>query len=441
MGYLLDENTICLLHCDEISEQIKDYTNNAYLKNTQNIAVVEDGKFNKAYEIGYSTQSNLYFNNSISSYLTNTKIYTVDFWLKIPVKNPNYYILRTSSSQTSYLDVQISCSTTSYTFTVNSTTIATVNKEDIIGQYVHFAISSDGTITYCFINGVLMNTVSSKNLCSSSHKYLYFAKPTGSIENLIIDEFRISNVCRYTEDFTPNKRPYGNPTYPNVLNSTELLCSIINEITLDKLEVYVNDVLDKTYNSLNANTITIHRYNLDLLETENNLIKVIGYKDNLDYPVEFKYKYLPPLSSIASLNTIINRLQSLLERQENENSIFRSILKSKGITDDLDGLRYEELMEYVRLLGDYDENNTPTTQTITITSVSEVWGTAYINVSSGLVDDEPVDLYIDDVFKNTYYYRSGQVQTISTSVILNKTIQLKTTDGRVSNKYYVESFS
>lgn len=441
MGYLLDENTICLLHCDEISEQIKDYTNNTYLKNTQNIAVVEDGKFNKAYEIGYSTQSNLYFNNSISSYLTNTKIYTVDFWLKIPVKNPNYYILRTSSSQTSYLDVQISCSTTSYTFTVNSTTIATVNKEDIIGQYVHFAISSDGTNTYCFINGVLMNTVSSKNLCSSSHKYLYFAKPTGSIENLIIDEFRISNVCRYTEDFTPNNRPYGNPTYPNILNSTELLCSIINEMNLDKVEVYVNNVLDKTYNSLNANTITIHRYNLDLLESENNLIKVVGYKDNLDYPVEFKYKYLPPLSSIASLNTIINRLQSLLERQENENSIFRSILKSKGITDDLEGLRYEELMEYVRLLGDYDENNTPTTQTITISNVSEVWGTAYINVSSGLVDDEAVDLYIDDVFKNTYYYRSGQVQTISTGVILNKTIQLKTSDGRVSNKYYVESFS
>ena len=55
---------------------------------------------------------------------------------------------------------------------------------------------------------------------------------------------------------------------------------------------------------------------------ENNkgrqLIKVIGYKDNLDYPVTFMYKYLPPLSSIASLNTIINRLQSLLERQENE---------------------------------------------------------------------------------------------------------------------------
>lgn len=441
MSYLLDENTICLLHCDEISEEIKDYTNNAYLRNTQNIAVVEDGKFNKAYEIGYSTQSNLYFNNSISSYLTNTKIYTVDFWLKIPVKNPNYYILRTSSSQTSYLDVQISCTTTSYSFSVNSTTIATVNKEDIIGQYVHFAISSDGTNTYCFINGALMNTVSSKNLCSSSHKYLYFAKPSGSTENLIIDEFRISNVCRYTEDFTPNKRPYGNPTHPNVLNSTELLCSIINEITLDKLEVYVNDVLDKTYNSLNANTITIHRYNLDLLESENNLIKVVGYKDNLDYPVEFEYKYLPPLSSIASLNTIINRLQSLLERQENENSIFRSILKSKGITNDLEGLRYEELMEYVRLLGDYDENNTPTTQSITITGVSEVWGTAHINVSSGLVDDEAVDLYIDDVFKNTYYYRSGQVQTISTSAILNKTIQLKTSDGRVSNKYYVESFS
>ena len=437
MSYLLDENTICLLHCDDVY----DYYNNATIKNNSVIELV-DGKFDKALSNNTTTQPTLTFNNAISSYLTNTKIYTVDFWYKVEVGNPTHYVFRATSSQSSYLDISISSSSSAFTLSVNSTSICSISKNDYLDSFIHIAVSSDGTNTYCFVNGQLQGkTVPSKNLCSSSVKELNFIKSDGRYA-IIIDEFRISNVCRYTESFTPNTRPYGNPIHPNVLNSTEILCSIINEMPLDKIEVYVNDVLDKTYNSLNANSITIHRYNLDLLESENNLIKVVGYKDNVEYPVTFEYKYLPKLSSLASLNTIINRLQSLLDRQEKENSIFRSILKEKGITDDLDDLRYEELMEYVRLLGECEPKKP------TITNITNAFGQykIYVDTKGLITEDTRVDLYIDDVLHSdrTFSVSGGYVSfnTISSDdILLNKEIYLDFRNGITTEKYLVSSIN
>lgn len=440
MSYLLDDNTICLLHCDDVY----DYYNNATIKNNSVIELV-DGKFDKALSNNTTTQPTLTFNNAISSYFPNNKIYTVDFWYKVEVGNPTHYVLRATSSQSSYLDISISSSSSAFTLSVNSTSICSISKNDYLDSFIHIAISSDGTNTYCFINGQLQNkTVSSRNLCSNSAKELNFIKSDGRYP-IIIDEFRISNVCRYTESFTPNDRPYSSPMHPNILNSTELLCSIINEMPLDTLEVYVNDVLDKTYNSLNANSITIHKYNLNLINASDNTIKVVGYKEGVEYPVEFEYKYLPPLSSIASLNTIINRLQSLLERQENENSIFISILKDKGVTDDLEGLRYEELMEYVRCLGVYTPPNKPVvTDKPVITGIETAFSQykIYVDTKGLITEDTRVDLYIDDTLHSdrTFSVSGGYVNfnTISSDdVLLNKEIYLDFRNGITTEKYLV----
>lgn len=443
MSYIIDENTICLLHFDD---NFTDSINNIEpdIRNGDTFSIVKGGKFKGGFKgLEGSGSKGGYLSYTLQQ--TNLKTYTIDLWVYIDenqLNNKSQFLCINTTNSSQKLGLYKNGS--NYYFTLWSDSGNDTKSAVKLNDYNHIAVVSNGSTTEFYINGV-KSTRTVSNVTPLNRVILGQAYSSNMYTNCIIDEVRVSDVVRYTDNFTPNNRPYSNPMYPNVLNSTEILCSIINEMTLDKIEVYVNGVLDSSYNSLNANSITIHRYNLDLLESENNLIKVIGYKGDLDYPVEFEYKYLPPLSSVASLNTIINRLQSLLERQEKENSIFISILKEKGITDDLNGLRYEELMEYVRYLGDYDENNTPTptpTQSITITGVSDVWDMAHINVENGCLEyDEEVDLYIDDVLKGTYYHRNNQVQTVRTSALLNKNIQLKTKDGKVSNIYYVESFS
>lgn len=442
MSYLLDENTVLLLK----GEDTTDYFGN--VESISGVEIIKEGKFKGAFKgINTSAYGIVTFKDKISSFFPNPKIFTVDFWFKIDwLRNGDKYLFRPKGGSSSFLTVGMYCANNQWYLQVNGVNVS--GYIDYVEGWHHVAVQSDGSTTSVYFDGVKQTAKAPANrpLFSSSDSTWEFIRSDAATSTnpecyVYIDELRISNCVRYTDDFTPNNRPYGNPTHPNILNSTELLCTIINEMVLDRLEVYINNVLDKTYNSLNANSVTIHRYNLDLLESENNLIKVVSYKDNVDYPVEFEYKYLPPLSSLASLNTIINRLQSLLERQENENSIFRSILKEKGVTDDLEGLRYEDLMEYVRLLGDYTPPTDDIVESITITGVTENFSTAYIQVSGGLIDDEIVELYIDGVLNGSYYYRTGQVQTISSSRLLNTTIQLKTTDGRISNKYYVDTIN
>lgn len=443
MSYIIDENTICLLHFDD---NFTDSINNIEpdIKNGDTFSIVKDGKFKgglKGLEGSGSKGGYLSYNLP----QTNLKTYTIDLWVYIDEKQINgtfqfLCINTTNSSQ----KLGLYKNGSKYYFTLWSDNGNDTKSEVKINDYNHIAVVSNGTTTEFYINGV-KSTRTVSNVTPLNKVILGQAYSSNMYPNCILDEVRVSDVVRYTDNFTPNNRPYSNPMYPNVLNSTELLCSIINEMDLDTLEVYVNGVLDKTYNSLNANSITIHKYNLNLINASDNTIKVVGYKEGVEYPVTFMYKYLPPLSSIASLNTIINRLQSLLERQEKENSIFISILKEKGVTDDLNGLRYEELMEYVRCLGVYTPPNKPVvTDKPVITGIETAFSQykIYVDTKGLITEDTRVDLYIDDTLHSdrTFSVSGGYVNfnTISSDdVILNKEIYLDFRNGITTEKYLV----
>lgn len=69
-------------------------------------------------------------------------------------------------------------------------------------QWIHFAFVYDGTNIYIFKNGVKNNPVASSGNLSTSSFTIY--GPAGGL----IDEVRISNIARYTSNFTPQTTPF-----------------------------------------------------------------------------------------------------------------------------------------------------------------------------------------------------------------------------------------
>lgn len=379
--------------------------------------------------------------------------YTLEFNVYIneeqtPYSSKNVILEINNSSSTSHTsNVYIHSDKTLYVFNKAISDLS-IN----INAYNHIAITYNGEIINVFINGVKSDITISPSSYNSHITSLHL----GHISTYkvcfdgVLDNLRVSTDVKYTEDFIVPNRPFTSPYYPNVLSSTDESVTVTFETNVDALKVYINDELDKEYTEgLLRNNYIQHYYKKELLIDGNNKIKLEVDYGNCNVYNEFDYTKLPKLSNHATYNTISQRFKDLKERYSKQKESLIEALRLKGISVD-DTLKMEDIIPLILYIGGESDGVLPKPPTdeiqppkepIEITSVSEVWGTAYINVSSGLVDDEAVDLYIDDVFKNTYYYRSGQVQTISTSVILNKTIQLKTTDGRVSNKYYVESFN
>lgn len=95
---------------------------------------------------------------------------------------------------------------------------------EVLNQWVHRAAVRSGNRFLLFANGVLQNTVTSsaalaRNITPyigryDSGNYLYY--------NGYLDEFRISDVARWTADFVPPDEPYGTPeTAPDAPESLE----------------------------------------------------------------------------------------------------------------------------------------------------------------------------------------------------------------------------
>ena len=84
---------------------------------------------------------------------------------------------------------------------------------EILNTWVHRAVVRKGSTFYLFADGVLQNTITSsaalaRNITPyigryDSGNYLYYKG--------YIDEFRISDVARWTADFVPPSKPYESP--------------------------------------------------------------------------------------------------------------------------------------------------------------------------------------------------------------------------------------
>ena len=194
----IDANTLLMLHCEDLTDSS---ASNATISNSGLVVSQNKNKFgSKSLYVsngGYATVS---LTNSLSDF-------TLDYWLYPISYSPSktdtgvgLYITFARRSETGYWDL-VSPTRIWYTNTGNITMP--------VENWNHIAITRSGYTIRAFVNGVLKVSTSVSDSFSLS-SFVIGKECVSSSPSLIcyVDEIRVSNIARWTSDFTPPTQPY-----------------------------------------------------------------------------------------------------------------------------------------------------------------------------------------------------------------------------------------
>ena len=214
-GVKSDKNTLMLLHFDGDYEDYSSYKREAI--NSQYVSYTQ-GKFGQSLEID-SIAEYIVYDKTWFVELFNSRVYTIDFWAR------NFY----SGSETGnpywahYFGIDDSTARTFncrcrwgyiFEYGIYNNFILSVPISELRNNtnWNHFAVISDGSNVSLFFNGIKKATSSirSVSFCSANFsiggREIYGDTPNVAKSN--IDEFRISDIARWTGNFTPPTKPY-----------------------------------------------------------------------------------------------------------------------------------------------------------------------------------------------------------------------------------------
>ncbi len=230
-----DANTVALWHMNEATSGavLQDYTaNNNDLTpvGTTNITWNTTGNFNGAVQFG-ATGDYFQLAGAAQTGMAPSGSFTIDGWIKKSTNSADDLFQRwgTGLSTRSY---KLSINTTgnlvfqtgdgvTNTSLTSATTVTTGSWVHVAGQFTQNSATT-GTMTI-WINGVQRGSISTTygSVVSASQAVL-LSNTSASAFGGVVDEFRFSNIARYSTTFTPQIVPFGkvyptnSPTIRNV---------------------------------------------------------------------------------------------------------------------------------------------------------------------------------------------------------------------------------
>lgn len=216
---VIDNNTRGLYHFnDSYTDEIAG-NDPAYI-DSFNISYIT-GKFGKAIKVNGKTNSFVYATLGSDSYNQSSSSFTFDVWLKPETTSVGYFSFYMYSGGINGVEINNSRQVLRLSEKVSGTgSVVEVALPTLEwGTWFHFAYVNDVSTNkiYVFINGkkgyeATNTTNNSLQPCFASY----------SRSSCIYDELRISNVARWTEDFTPFSEPYSSGgTVKYQINSTQ----------------------------------------------------------------------------------------------------------------------------------------------------------------------------------------------------------------------------
>lgn len=216
--YIIDEHTLACWHFDDSFADATDTTRTIdfpALNSTTGIHAFTEGKCAQLRN-GHSSSANV-FDFMVSKPITLSKNWTIDFWIYSSSNMASLFFgSSTQASNASYIRVgfdtinHFSC----VSQIVNNGVTTSLYSIPTAGRY-HIAICMDAVgILYYYVNGERKNTV---DLSQSFNTLSFSLFGVNDLANVLmcIDELRISNVCRWTED------SFEVPTVPYAAAATE----------------------------------------------------------------------------------------------------------------------------------------------------------------------------------------------------------------------------
>lgn len=209
-GKVADENTLRLMHFnDDVRDVVTDETGT--LKG--NASITPTGYFSGALSINSNVISSLIFNGLSAT----PNVWTMDFRVKLAAFSGDapQILCGTNLNETQTSLIRVSSSRIDIQATYNQHVIYQEHSLQLNVWY-HFALTYDGTTYKFYIDGELFGSGESENHFDFTRK-LWFGSfydySTSYVSNCTIDEFRLSDVVRWTENFTPPDAPYGESLY------------------------------------------------------------------------------------------------------------------------------------------------------------------------------------------------------------------------------------
>lgn len=277
--YVIDENTVGLWHFD--GSLVDEISGNSITSgDSRGVEYCEtEGKFKftkSLYGINRTSTSGQGYSRQwrFPSTFTFTSGWSVDFWCTCTSEQSGYIQFHCTTYGAQVIQLQVG----KVSSQVWSSLISTHNIENLPdGGLHHIAFCSNGSSLYYFIDGSLKNTIDISAHTQVNYNVMNVAQTNQYYANVAtVDELRISNVCRWTEDFEVPDAPYEPASGSNPMAINAIVDSSLSSTSKNPVQ---NKVINTALSGKQAVLTTATGYDATKTQVLKNINGVLTWVD------------------------------------------------------------------------------------------------------------------------------------------------------------------